>query len=301
VLGIKYYPIARLFIQVRKKNPITVCSDSDAGGASRCQALFYSTGGGPMKYTCKSYFNSRRLVVLTVAALLLGVTGMVIAAKPDKPPCHPHCDDPGEPPSIVPNEAQWGGEEPFGSITENGTRECTTSGPAASADFGSYGCALEVDNEIEYGLGPGLVVRKNQDARLCYPRRTDGLLMRGTPSYRYVYSWEGDCVSEDGCEISVFNTFYGIGSHGVPHPDELKEVGLVHMVASGILVDDENGFPNPNPFTEARRIRITEIDIDFHEVGRDKKIATCHWDEYVEIGDGYLGDVYLDTAPPAGD
>ena len=217
-----------------------------------------------MRHTIRFTLNSRRLVVRTLALLQLGLTGLAIA-KPNKPPCHPNCGDPGEPPSTVSNMTQWGG-----LFLEDGSRPlCTTDGGSPTGTHGSYGCPVDDGRwGVEYDLQSGQPSKKKDDPTYCGEGSFVGLKY---PDYRYVYAWEGPCAG-DTCDASVYNTFYGAANHGI------SGVGLVHLVASGYITSSEEyPFDNPNPFAHPREIVIEEIDITFYALGNDRKLATCNY------------------------
>lgn len=210
-----------------------------------------------MKYTIRYSSNLRRLVVMTVALLLLGLTGVAVA-KPDKPPCHPHCDDPVDPPSTVSNQAKWAG-----LFEEEWRAPCTTSGGSPTGGHGAYGCPV-ADGlyPVKYNLSDGVPSKKKDIPDYC-----DAFVGYKYPDYRYVYAWEGPCVGAT-CDVFVYNTFYGLENHSI------DGVGLVHMVASGFI---KGPFDNPNPFGAERVIMIEEIDITFYGQGNDRKLATCNF------------------------
>ena len=203
----------------------------------------------------------KSLVIFLVFLLLLIAAGNVNAKKPLPP----------EPAIVSDSLVRWGGNELLPGVLEANYRFCTFTEVADDLSSGTYTCELN-GSRVFYDFANFTceVAHKRGDDSRC---SSEGSQYFIEPDLEYSFSWNGDCTSVEGCEISVVNRFTHVAILGGP----------VTRIRVDPLLDRVTleGFGRVNnttavPFEMSQSVIIDYMHITFIGTkGKDKALAVC--------------------------
>ena len=195
--------------------------------------------------------------------LLLFVAGNVQAKKPVKP-------SPG-PQVVSENLVRWGSDEPSPGVLEADYRFCSLVEYAEDMSSGTYQCNL--NNLVFYDFANFIceVAHRRGDDTRCSSKGSQYYI---EPDLEYSYSWNGDCTSADGCDITIVNRFTDVAVISGPVTRVRLDAELDRLTLEGF--GRVSNSISANPFDVAQSIMIDFMHITFIGVkGKGKKLAVC--------------------------
>jgi len=203
----------------------------------------------------------KSLVIFLVFLLLLIVAGNVNAKKPLPP----------EPAIVSESLARWGGNEMLPGVLEADYRFCVLTEVADDLSSGTYTCDLN-GSHVFYDFANFIceVAHRRGDDSRCSSKGSQYYI---EPDLEYSFSWNGDCTSEEGCEITVVNRFTHVAVLGGPVTRIRIDPLLDKVVLEGF------GWVNNTtavPFDMSQSVIIDYMHITFIGTkGKDKALAVC--------------------------
>jgi hypothetical protein len=229
--------------------------------------LIFGKEGGVMKYQPTSVSKRKEPVPMVLFSLLfflfMFVAANVQAKKPPKPP--------PEPQIVSENLVRWGGDEPTPGVLEADYRYCSLVEYADDMSSGTYECNLNSLVFYDFANFICEVAHRRGDDWRCSSKGSQYYI---EPDLEYSYSWNGDCTSVDGCEITVVNRFTDIAVLGGPVTRVRIDPALDRLTLEGF--GRVSNSISANPFDVAQSITIDYMHITFIGVkGKGKELAVC--------------------------
>jgi len=229
--------------------------------------LTFGKEGGVMKSQPTVSFNRKgrisTVVVFLLFILLLCATGSVQAKKPVKPPPDPQI--------VSDSYVRWGGNEPTPGVLEADYRFCTLVEYAQDMSSGTYSC--ELDSFVFYDFANFIceVAHARGEDYRCSSKGSQYFIH---PDLEYSFSWNGDCTSVEGCDITVVNRFTNSAVLGGPVTRVRIDPSLDRLTLEGFGHISESD--TADPFIESQSIDIDYMHISFIGVkGKGKVLGLC--------------------------
>lgn len=202
-------------------------------------------------------------IIFPLFFLLLFATVNVQAKKPTKPPPGPTVESE----SLV----RWGGDESMPGVLEADYRFCALSEIAEDMSSGTYTCNLN-GSSVFYDFANFIceVAHRRGDDWRCSSKGSQYYI---EPDLEYSFSWNGDCTSVDGCDITVVNRFTDVAVLGGPVTRIRIDPSLDRLTLEGFgRVNNSTA----NPFDMSQSITINYMHITFIGTkGKGKALAVC--------------------------
>jgi len=203
------------------------------------------------------------LSIIVFLLLALVASSDALAKKPPKP-------SPG-PIVGTDNLVRWGNDDPSPGILEADHRFCTLTSLAADSSSGTYNCEMpgtlvfydfaNFHNEIAHS--------RSDDWRCTSP----GSQYYIEPDLEYSFSWNGDCTSDSGCDVTVVNRFTDISVLGGPVVRVRYDPDLDRLTLEGY---GRVSNTTANPFDSSQSITIDYMNVAFiGKKGKGKVLSLC--------------------------
>jgi len=166
---------------------------------------------------------------------------------------------------------RWGGDEPTPGVLEADYRLCNLSEYAEDMSSGTYTCNLN-GSLVFYDFANFIceVAHRRGDDSRCSSKGSQYYI---EPDLEYSFSWNGDCTSVAGCDITVVNRFTDVAVLGGPVTRIRIDPSLDRLTLEGF---GRVSNATANPFDMAQSITIDYMHITFIGTkGKNKALAVC--------------------------
>jgi len=174
------------------------------------------------------------------------------------------------------NLARWGDDSSTPGILEPNYRHCSLIRATDDKSSGTYDCMLNDPRNsdprvfYDFALFEKEVAHARGEDWRCM---SEGSQYYMEPDLEYSYTWDGDCASDAGCDVTIVNRFSNMAVLGGPvsrvriDPD----VDRVTLEAFGRVSNT-----TANPFDEFHLIEIDYMHVTFIGAkGHGKALSVC--------------------------
>lgn len=175
------------------------------------------------------------------------------------------------------NLARWGDDaDSTPGILEPNYRHCSLIRATEDRSSGAYDCMLNdvrnSDPRVFYDFAhfEKEVAHRNGEDWRCM---TEGSQYYMEPDLEYSYTWDGDCTSDAGCDVTIVNRFTDISVLGGPVNRVRFDMDLDRLTLEGF---GRVSNTTPNPFDESHLIAIDYMLVTFIGAkGKGKALSVC--------------------------